>query len=95
MPSREELAGGVVESTFNWYWLIDVLQTEGFNGHLANTVAIKKYEGLKHSGDETDAHVGPKLNCFDVTKLGKDQQLRPFGHVGLRATGNRLHAIND
>jgi hypothetical protein len=23
--------------------------------HLANTAAIKQYEGLKHSGDETDA----------------------------------------
>jgi hypothetical protein len=23
--------------------------------HLVNTTAIKKYDGLKHSGDETDA----------------------------------------
>lgn len=54
-PWREELAGVVVESTFNWYWLVDGLQAAGFKVHLANTVAIKKYEGLKHSGDETDA----------------------------------------
>ena len=54
-PWREELAGVVVESTFNWYWLVDGLQAAGFKMHLANTVAIKKYEGLKHSGDETDA----------------------------------------
>ena len=45
----------VVESTFNWYWLVDGLQAAGYKVHLANTTAIKKYDGLKHSGDETDA----------------------------------------
>lgn len=55
MPWREELAGVVVESTFNWYWLVDGLQAAGFKVHLANTTAIKKYDGLKHSGDEADA----------------------------------------
>jgi transposase len=54
-PWKEELAGVVVESTFNWYWLVDGLQEAGHKVHLANTAAIKKYDGLKHSGDETDA----------------------------------------
>ncbi len=31
------------------------LQAAGFKVHLANTTAIKKYDGLKHSGDEADA----------------------------------------
>jgi transposase len=35
--------------------LVDGLQEAGYRGHLANTTAIKKYAGLKHSGDETDA----------------------------------------
>ncbi|WMT75992.1 transposase [Bradyrhizobium sp. Ash2021] len=52
---QEQLAGIVVESTYNWYWLVDGLQDAGFHVHLANTAAIKQYEGLKHSGDETDA----------------------------------------
>jgi transposase len=54
-PYRDELAGVVVESTYNWYWLVDGLQEAGFVVHLANTTAIKCYEGLKHGGDETDA----------------------------------------
>jgi transposase len=54
-PWREEIVGVVVESTFNWYWLVDGLQEAGYKVHLANTTAIKKYDGLKHSGDETDA----------------------------------------
>jgi len=54
-PYRGELAGVVVESTYNWYWLIDGLHAAGFRVHLANTTAMKRYEGIKHSGDETDA----------------------------------------
>ena len=42
-------------STYNWYWLVDGLQDAGLHVHLANTAAIKQYDGLKHSGDETDA----------------------------------------
>jgi transposase len=54
-PHREELVGVVVESTYNWYWLVDGLQEAGYRVHLANTTAIKSYDGLKHSNDETDA----------------------------------------
>jgi len=54
-PHRGELAGVVVESTYNWYWLVDGLQAAGYLVHLANPAAMKRYEGIKHSGDETDA----------------------------------------
>ena len=52
---REELAGVVIESTYNWYWLVDGLMDAGYRVHLAHPSAIKKYEGLKHSGDFADA----------------------------------------
>ncbi len=45
----------MVESTYNWYWLVDGLQEAGYRVQLANTAAIKKYEGLKYSGDDADA----------------------------------------
>lgn len=54
-PHQPELSGVVVESTYNWYWLVDGLMAAGFNVKLANTVAMKHYDGLKHSDDETDA----------------------------------------
>jgi len=54
-PWQSELAGVAVESTYNWYWLVDGLQEAGFKVSLAHTIAVKKYDGLKHSGDETDA----------------------------------------
>jgi transposase len=52
---RSELEGVVVESTFNWYWLVDGLMDHGYRVHLANPAAIQQYEGLKHSDDERDA----------------------------------------
>lgn len=54
-PHQDELAGVVVESTYNWYWLVDGLMTAGYTVKLANTGAIKVYDGLKYSGDEADA----------------------------------------
>jgi len=54
-PYRKDLEGIVVESTFNWYWLVDGLMENGYRVHLANPSAIKQYEGLKHSDDAWDA----------------------------------------
>jgi len=45
----------VVESTFNWYWLVDALMDNGYTTHLANPAAIQKYQGLKYSDDRHDA----------------------------------------
>lgn len=70
MPWREELVGVVVESTFNWYWLVDGLQEAGFKVHLANTTAIKQYEGLKHSGDNADARYLAHLLRLGILPTG-------------------------
>ena len=69
---RAELSGVVVESTFNWYWLVDGLQEAGYRVHLANTTAIKQYDGLKHRGDESDAR-----QLAHLLRLG----LLPQGHI--------------
>ena len=54
-PYRHDLVGIVVESTFNWYWLVDTLMDNGYKVHLANPAGIQKDKGLKHSGDTHDA----------------------------------------
>ena len=71
-PYRDELAGVVVESTYNWYWLVDGLMAAGYNVKLANTVAMKRYDGLKHSDDETDA-----AHLAHLLRLG----ILPTGHI--------------
>ena len=54
-PFKANISGIVVESTFNWYWLVDLLMDAGYCLHLANPAAIQKYKGLKHSDDNHDA----------------------------------------
>jgi transposase len=52
---KATLQGVVVESTYNWYWLVDGLMDHGYRVHLANPSAIKTYEGLKHTDDKWDS----------------------------------------
>lgn len=54
-PYREALQGVAVESTFNWYWLVDGLQEAGYPMRLVNTLAVRQYAGLKHRDDRHDA----------------------------------------
>ena len=52
---QETIEGIVVESTYNWYWLVDGLQNAGYQVYLANTTAIQQYSGLKYTDDKKDA----------------------------------------
>jgi transposase len=54
-PYSAELTGCVVESTYNWYWLVDGLMEAGFVVHLAHTGAVPQYAGIKYTDDESDA----------------------------------------
>jgi transposase len=102
-PFRAELAGVVVESTYNWYWLVDGLEAAGYPVHLANTTAIQQYSGLKYSDDSSDAtwlahllrlglllegHIYPKQ-----TRAVRDL-LRKRGQLVRQRTGNILSIEN-
>jgi transposase len=50
-----EIEGVVVESTYNWYWLVDGLMEAGYRVHLANPAAMQQYNGLKYTDDHSDA----------------------------------------
>ena len=54
-PLHGEVVGVVVESTYNWYWIVDALMDAGYRVHLANPSKVKKYEGMKHTDDRHDA----------------------------------------
>ncbi len=55
IPFRAQLQGLVVESTDNWYWLVDGFMEAGYHVHLANPAAMQQYAGLKYTNDDTDA----------------------------------------
>ena len=70
-PFRNELKGIVIESTFNWYWLVDGLMGSGYGCvHLANPSANKQYEGLKHADDRHDAFWLAHMLSLGILKEG-------------------------
>jgi transposase len=70
-PYRERLAKGVaVESTYNWYWLVDGLQEAGYAVQLVNPTAVQTYSGLKNSNDQTDAFWLAHLQRLNILPTG-------------------------
>ncbi len=54
-PFKADVEGIVVESTYNWYFMVDLLKDEGYNVNLANVLKAQQYSGLKYSTDKHDA----------------------------------------
>lgn len=69
-PFKHVLEAVVVESTYNWYWLVDGLQEKGYPVHLANPSAIRQYEGLKHADDKWDAFWLAHLRRLNILPEG-------------------------
>ena len=67
---KEQIEAIAVESTYNWYWLVDALQAEGFEVRLVNTAAVVVYDGLKYSGDTADARHLAHLLRLDLLPCG-------------------------
>ena len=70
-PFQDQLQGLAVESTYNWYWLVDGLMDAGYQCvHLANPSAIKQYEGLKHSDDQHDSFFLAQMLILGILPQG-------------------------
>jgi len=69
-PFKADLKGLIVESTYNWYWLVDGLQEHGYNVHLANPSAIKQYEGIKHTDDKWDSFFLAQMKHLNILPEG-------------------------
>ncbi|SAK81377.1 hypothetical protein AWB75_05097 [Caballeronia catudaia] len=90
-PHREDRVGVVIEATYNWYWLVDQLMNDGYRVHLANPAAIRQYEGLKYSGDFTDAaHLAQLLRLARCRALVRFSQLRSCWKPGPFPVSPRL-----
>ena len=79
----------MVESTYNWYWLIDGLMDAGYQGvHLANPSAMKQYEGIKHTDDQHDAYCLAQMLILGILPQGyiypkKDRPIRDMARKRL------------
>jgi transposase len=100
---RDSIQGIVVESTYNWYWLVDGLMDEGHKIHLANTAAIQQYEGLKYTDDQYDARwlahllrlgVLPQGHIYPKQHRPVRDLLRKRGQMVRQRTANLLSIQN-
>ena len=69
-PYKEDLESVVVESTYNWYWLVDGLNENGYQVNLANPSAIQQYAGLKHTDDKWDSFFLAHLKRLNILPEG-------------------------
>jgi transposase len=69
-PYRERIAGLAVESTFNWYWLVDGLRAHEYAARLANPARMQENIGLKSANDRTDARFLAKQMVMGVLPEG-------------------------
>ena len=89
LPFKKQLETVAVESTYNWYWLVDGLQDNGYRVVLANPAKIAQYDGLKHGNDRSDAFFLAELLRLKILPTGYicDRQLRPVRDLLRRRMG--------
>jgi transposase len=102
-PFADQLVGIAVESTFNWYWLVDGLMDAGYRVHLANPGAMQQYDGLKHADDRSDARwlahmlwlgVLPEGYIYPREQRALRDLLRKRGRLVQQRTANLLSLQN-
>jgi len=88
-PLKPRLQSMAVESTFNWYWLLDGLRERGYPIDLANPAKIEQYNGLKHVGDKDDAFHLADLQRLNILPKAHvyDPELRPVRDLLRRRSG--------
>ena len=97
-PYKSDMVGVVVESTFNWYWLVDGLQEAGYKVHLAHPCAIQQYSGLKHVDDTHSAFFLAELLLRGDLPEGyifppKQRHIRDLLRKRLKLVNNRTQYI--
>jgi transposase len=78
-PYKQRLEQIAVESTYNWYWLVDGLRWRGYPVVLANPAGMEQYNGIKHADDTNDAFFLAELLRLKILPTGYiyDEELRP------------------
>ena len=91
-PLKSQLQSMAVESTFNWYWLVDGLRAQDYAIDLANPARIEQYSGIKHADDKHDAFHLAELQRLKILPKAHvyDAQLRPVRDL-LRRRTNLVH----
>lgn len=83
LRSVEQLEHVTVESTYNWYWLVDGLMEAGYQVHLANPAKMKDCAAPKYTDDRHDAKKLAWLLLHDQLPEGfiYPKEVRPMRDV--------------
>jgi transposase len=102
-PYHSAIQGMVVESTDNWYWLVDGLMAADYRVPLANPVARQHYSGLKYTDAHADARwlaQGLRLGglpagyLYSKAARAVREVLRTRAHLVRQPTANGLSVHN-
>jgi len=102
-PYQADIKGVVVESTYNWYWLVDGLMEADYRVHLANPAAMQQYSGLKYTDDYSDARwlahllrlgILPEGYIYPKAERAVRDGLRKRSHLVRQQTANVLSLQN-
>jgi transposase len=98
-PYHAEIKGVVVESTSNWYWLVEGLMDADSRVHLAKPAASEPYRGLKDTNDHSEARwlahmfrlgVFPEGPMYPKAERAVRDVWRQRAHVVRQHTSNGL-----
>lgn len=84
---NERIREIAVESTFNWYWMVDALIELGYKVNLVHPPRVVQYNGLKYTDDKHDAFFLAELMLLGILPTG---YIYPRELRGLRDL-NRKH----
>lgn len=95
---QKDLVSVAIESTYNWYWLVDALQDAGYPVQLANPSAMDQYSGLKKTDDDSDAVFITELLRLSILPTGwicppEDRALRDLLRRRMLVVNSRTRQV--
>jgi transposase len=89
-PYSKRINEIAVESTFNWYWLVDGLLDSGYKVNLVHPPKVTQYNGLKHTDDKDDAFFLAHLMRLGILPTG---YIYPREHRGVRDLNRKCRRL--
>lgn len=99
-PLRDRLVSVAIESTYNWYWLSDCLEDNGYTVVLANPSRMDQYRGLKNTDDDSDAAFIAELSRLGILPSGwicprEERSLRDLLRRRVLTVESRTRQVNS
>ena len=92
-PFRQRIGELAVESTYNWYWLVDGLRALKYRVKLANPALMQENLGLKAANDKTDARFLARQLVNGILPVRYSPEMRAWFQRKQARSGKRVIAV--